>query len=78
MDDSSYEMYRDESKIDEKFKEIAPKILELKPKDVKEFGISKQTLWNVKRMIGTGNYDRISIKIKQCFVHLIFITNYLF
>ena len=54
----------DDSKIDEKFKEIAPKMLELKPRDVKEFGISKQTLWNVKNNIETDKIEQISKPIK--------------
>lgn len=64
LDDSSYEIYRDEYEIDKKFKEIAPKILELKPKDVKEFGISKQTLWNVKQKIQMNQHYEISKKIQ--------------
>lgn len=64
LDDSSYEIYPDESEIDKKFKELAPKILELKPKDVKEYGISKQTLWNVKQMIETNQLLRISNRNK--------------
>ena len=39
-------------------------ILDLKPKDVKEFGISKQTLWNMKEKISYNQFDGISIKIK--------------
>ena len=34
LDNSSYEIYHDESKIDEKFRKITRRILELKPKDV--------------------------------------------
>lgn len=48
MNDSSYEIYHDQSEIDEKFSKLTPKILELKPKDVKPDGISKQTLCNIK------------------------------
>jgi hypothetical protein len=48
LDDSNYEIHQDKSEIDENFKKLAPKILELKPKDVKEFGILRQILWNVK------------------------------
>ena len=51
LDDSSYEIYQNDSEIDEKFMKLAPKILELKSKDVKGFGISKQTLWNTKKKI---------------------------
>lgn len=64
LDDSSYEIYRDESEIDEKFRELAPRLLELKPKDVKEYGISKQTLWNVKKKIKLKQFNRISDNVK--------------
>lgn len=64
LDDSNYEIYRDEYEIDKKIKEIAPKILELKPKDVKEYGISKQTLWNMKKKIVKSQFERISGKVK--------------
>ncbi len=64
LDDSSYEIYHDDSEIDEKFKAIASRILELKPKDVKKFGISKQTLCNVKKNIETNCFNRISVRIK--------------
>ncbi|MGI0087731.1 MAG: hypothetical protein ACREBI_07185 [Nitrosotalea sp.] len=47
----SYEIYEDLENLDSKFRKIAPRILRLKPKDVKKFGISKQTLWNVKKKI---------------------------
>ena len=71
LDDSSYEMYQDESKIDEKFRKIAPKILKLKPKNVKKFGISKQTLWNVKCKIKGDGFYKISNRIKITFMMLI-------
>ena len=71
LDDSSYEIYCDESKIDKKFKEIAPRILELKPKDVKEFEISKQTLWNVNYNIKFNQFENISSRIKFCLIQLV-------
>lgn len=64
LDDSSYEIYQNHSEIDEKLRELAPRILELKPKDVKEFGVSKQTLFNVKNNIFCNKVNRISLKIK--------------
>ena len=65
LDDSSYEIYQNDSEIDERFREIAPKILKLKPKDVKEYGVSKQTLWNSKIKIKENLIEHISIKIKE-------------
>ncbi len=64
LDDSSYEIYYDESEINEKFNKLASTILELKPKDVREFGISKQTLWNLKKKIKLQIFFSISIKTK--------------
>ena len=71
VDDTSYETYEDVRNLDKKFKKIAPSILKLKPKDVKKFGISKQTLWNVKRKIGLDQFNRISNKIKTQLVWIL-------
>jgi hypothetical protein len=58
-------MYEDLENLDSKFKKIAPSILKLKPKDVKKLGISKQTLWNVKKKkIRLNHLNRISSKFK--------------
>ena len=70
LDDSSYEIYQNDSEVDEKFRKLAPKILELKPKDVKGFGISKQTLWNIKHHIENNQLKRISRKIKIQFLFI--------
>ena len=51
VDVGSYEIYEDVKNLDKKFEKIASRILKLKPKDVKKFGISKQTLWNIKNKI---------------------------
>lgn len=64
----SYETYEDVKNLDAKFKKIAPSILKLKPKDVKKFGISKQTLWNVKRKIRMNQIIRISNNTKVLFL----------
>lgn len=64
LDSDSYITYSKQVDLDKKFKELIPRILELKPKDVKKFGISKQTLWNVKTKIETEHLHRISNKIK--------------
>jgi len=68
LDESSYEIYQNDSEINEKFRKLAPKILELRPRDVKENGISKQTLWNTKKKIGEKQFIRISINTKTLFI----------
>jgi hypothetical protein len=65
LDNDSYEIYQNKSEIDEKFKKLAPRILDLKPKDVKGFGISKQTLWNIKKKIKFHQLSRISNNMKN-------------
>ena len=51
LDSNSYVVYEDLSELERKFREFSLLILELNPKDVKKFGISRQTLWNVKQKI---------------------------
>lgn len=65
VDSGSYEIYENLEDLDEKFRKISDKVLELKPKDVKKVGISKQTLWNVKRKIKQNQFTRISYAIKM-------------
>lgn len=64
VDSASYEIYEDVKNLDEKFEKIALRVLKLKPKDVKKLGISKQTLWNVKKKIKSGHFNRISHRIR--------------
>lgn len=59
-----YEIYENFENLDEKFAKLAQKVLVLKPRDVKEFGISKQTLWNVKNKTMINELKKISKKIK--------------
>ena len=47
-DSNSYVTYEDIDNLERKFEELSPLILKLEPKDVKNFGISRQTLWNIK------------------------------
>lgn len=49
---------------------IVEEILKIKPQDVKPFGMSKQTLWNMKRYIRTQQLERVSDKIKIKFLKL--------
>jgi hypothetical protein len=69
-DAGSYKTYEDGRNLDKKFEKIAPMVLKLKPKDVKKFGISKQTLWNVKKKIELGNSHRISNRMKNKLINL--------
>lgn len=65
VNSDGYEIYENFDNIDEKFAKIAQKVLELKPRDVKGFGISKQTLWNIKKKITLRKITRISRKVKS-------------
>lgn len=65
LNDSSYEIYEDKSEIERKILENKERILKLRPKDVKDFGISRQTLWNVQTRIKEKQLHRISVKIKN-------------
>lgn len=69
LNSESYVIYENHSAIEKKFQDLVPKILELTPKDVKPFGISKQTLWNVKNKIKIKQYHRISYKLKICMMN---------
>lgn len=64
LDSNSYVVYENENELERKFKELSNKILLLSPKDVRKFGISRQTLWNVKQNITASNYEHISTRIK--------------
>jgi len=47
-------------------------ILKLNPRDVKKFGISRQTLWNVKNRIGLNQTCKISNKTKKKFIQILY------
>jgi len=51
LDEFSYEFYDDPERVDREFKENIEKILNLEPKDVTEFGITRTTLWTKKSKI---------------------------
>lgn len=72
LDEDSYVEYSDVDSLERKFRELAPKILELKPKDVRKFEISKQTLWNAVNKINNNQFHRISkiMKIKFIGIYL--------
>ena len=68
LDEDSYVEYSDVEFLERKFRELAPRILELKPKDVREYGISKQTLWNAKKKITFKNFKTISTDVQIRFL----------
>ncbi|MGI0062570.1 MAG: hypothetical protein ACREBA_08985, partial [Nitrosotalea sp.] len=71
VDAGSYEIYENVKNLDSRFEKIAFRVLELKPKDVKKFGVSKQTLWNVKKSIRMNQFNKISTRIKIKLLRLI-------
>ncbi|HJW19328.1 MAG TPA: hypothetical protein VJ571_02075 [Candidatus Nitrosotalea sp.] len=75
VDSGSYETYVDVKNLDKKFEKIALRVLELKPKDVKKFGISKQTLWNVKGKIRSNSFSCISKRVKIALVSMYYSHN---
>lgn len=71
VDSDSYEIYEDIENINSKFKKISKDVLKLNPRDVKKFGISKQTLWNVKEKIRLNQSNKILNKIKRKLVQIL-------
>ena len=65
LNSDSYVIYENKDETERKFKELVPLILKLEPKDVQKFGISRQTLWNVKNEIKQNNIQKISYLIKS-------------
>lgn len=65
LDSNSYVTYENLDEMERRFRELIPQILKLNPRDVKRYGISKQTLWNVKQNIKTMQIERISHMIKM-------------
>ena len=64
LDEYSYEFYDDPERVDREFKENIDKIMDLEPKDVANFGITRTTLWTVKSKIKNEEYMKITDKIK--------------
>jgi len=64
LDEFSYEFYEDPEKVNREFKENIDEIMNLEPKDVKNVGISRTTLWIEKEKIKRKEYEKISDKIK--------------
>ena len=76
LNPDSYSVYENREELEKQFKEISHKILELRPKDVKKFGVSKQTLWNVKNMIKHSNFHRITFHTKSILIHVLTIQQF--
>ena len=68
LDEDSYQLYENPDELDAEFSKIADKVLELTPKDVKELGIIKTTLWRTKKNIESNQMDKISNKIKSILI----------
>lgn len=64
IDDDTYQTYEDLKNLDESLRKKRDDLLRLTAKDVKKFGISRQTWWNVKARIESNQINRISKKIK--------------
>ena len=60
IDDDSYLEY-------ENIEDFKQWILSLKPKDVRDKGISKQTLWNIKERIRKNEMKYISKALKEIY-----------
>lgn len=66
----SYEIYEEIENLDSKFLDVVQDVMKLTPRDVKKFGISKQTLWNSKAKIRSNSLSRISKKVKIVLIHM--------
>ena len=51
LDEFSYEFYDDPERVVREFKENIQRILNLEPKEVKDIGINRTTLWTIKEKI---------------------------
>jgi len=64
LDDDSYQTYEDLAGLDEALRKRGDELLNLTTKDVRKFGISRQTWHNVKARIESNQINHISRKIK--------------
>lgn len=71
VDSDSYEIYENLQDLEHRFKCVCKKVLDLKPKDVKKYGISRQTLWNTKTNIGNNKTDVIAMKTKKLLLQFV-------
>jgi outer membrane lipoprotein-sorting protein len=70
---NSYVVYEDRNDLERRFVELSLRILKLEPKDVKKFGISRQTLWNIKKKIILKQISKVSRKVKITLMNLLII-----
>ena len=49
LDDDSYQIYEDPNELEIEFSKKSDKILQLNPKDVRDFDITKPILWRVQK-----------------------------
>lgn len=75
LDEDSYVLYSDVESLEKEFRELSPRILKLKHKDVRELGVSKQTLWNIKNKIKTKELYKISIILKARLIQSLITIN---
>jgi len=68
LDEDSYQIYEDPNELDVEFGRISDKILQLKPKDVKEHGVTKPTLWRVQKKIRENQTNRITPRVKKALI----------
>ena len=64
LDEYSYEYYDDPERVGREFRDNVGGILDLEPKDVREGGIIRTTLWIEKEKIKKKEYDKISDRAK--------------
>ena len=62
------QIYEDPNELDREFGQITDKILQLKPKDVKDYGITKPTLWRVQKKIRENQTNRITPRVKKALI----------
>ncbi len=68
MRDDDYVEYDNIGHIDRQFDKLKDEILQLKPKEVRDFGISKQLLSRVKHRIRINKNSRIYNDTKRKFL----------
>lgn len=68
LDEDSYQIYENPNELDVEFGKISDKILQLKPKDVRDYGITKPTLWRVQKKIRENQTNRITPRVKKALI----------
>jgi hypothetical protein len=68
LDEFLYEFYEDPKELEIEFSKKSDKILQLKPKDVRDFDITKPTLWRVQKKIRENQTNRITPRVKKALI----------